>query len=114
MRDKCIKCNKENTQWVSGEKFEGLEEHHNPPRYMFENRKRWEGEIFTLCDECHEKLHQEVIIPFLNVVAGTLKKNGSEHWLWNKLILEYKRENTKEQVINMTRRFVHDTNTTTT
>ena len=114
MRDSCIKCSAKNKKWISGEKFEGLEEHHNPPRYMFKDRKQWCGEIFTLCDRCHEYLHHNIIIPLLNVISGTLKRNGSEHWLWNKLIPEYKREDAKQLIINATRRFIHDTNPQTT
>lgn len=89
MKTFCEKCGKINSPWKSGVKFEGLDEHHNPPEFMFNEGEKWTGEMLTLCRECHtgkKGIHQKIIIPFLNNFVGNLKANGNEHWLWIKVI----------------------------
>jgi hypothetical protein len=110
MKEFCEKCGAKNTGWISGEKYKGLEEHHNPPKFMVET---WVGEIYTLCDECHEKLHQKIIIPFLNEKARTLKFNGSEYWLWRKII-PIDRKDVVEKIFWITKKWKEDKNDTNT
>jgi hypothetical protein len=66
-----------------------IESHHvwckfmdNPHGYTF---KEGQPNRYDLCFDCHKKLHQEIIIPLLNSHARTLKKNGSEFWLWKQI-----------------------------
>jgi hypothetical protein len=70
---------------------------------------------FNLCFNCHKALHQIIIIPLLNNLAGTLKNNGSEYWLW-KNISPINRDYSIEEVCKATLKFImeyEDGNTTT-
>ena len=79
---KCDKCGKD-----FEEKF--LDAHHIHPKFM--DNKRGNGKKFMLCDfkdrGCHYDIHHKIIIPLLNNYARTLKFNGSEYWLWKKILL---------------------------
>jgi hypothetical protein len=79
---KCDKCKKEiESKWKSGETYEGIDYHHNPPQFMV---NEWHGKIYALCRKCHTELHKE-IRKILNEVAETLKFVNSEHWVWIKM-----------------------------
>ena len=108
MEAKCKRCGKENTKWNSGETYKGLDEHHNPPQFMM---NEWKGELYFLCRECHKELHQKIIVPLLNNFARTLKYNGSEYWIWFK-ILPIDKPNAIKKVYNTTKDFIENVNTT--
>jgi len=80
---KCDKCGNDFSGYIyeKGETYNGIDEHHNPPKFLMRN---WEGKFYNLCRGCHRKLHDEIII-ILNKVAGTLKFNKSEHWVTKKM-----------------------------
>jgi len=80
----CAKCKKYFTgnEWKSGKTYEGIDEHHNPPKFMV---NVWEGKLYNLCRKCHRELHDE-IIKILNEEAKTLKFVNSEHWVWIKIL----------------------------
>lgn len=105
---KCNKCKKEffNGEWKSGETYKGIDEHHNPPKFMMEI---WKGKFYNLCRDCHRELHDE-IIKILNDEANTLKFVNSEHWVWLKIIPKNRLKATK-RVFKFTEEWVNgDTN----
>ena len=122
MLNRCQKCDKLNVGWVSGETYLGLDEHHNPPEFMFKYESDsysgthfiksdpWKGEIYTLCRDCHtglKGLHRTVIIPFLFKKSGLLKKNGSEYWLW-KHILPKEKIAVREEIFVLTKQWLSE------
>jgi hypothetical protein len=126
---KCIKCGKENTEWKSGEIYEGLDRHHNPPKYMFKPinlsgiyyndgtiEEEWTGEMYILCRDCHtgkNGLHQIIIIPYLLKKSGMLKYNGNEQWIW-KNILRCDRKLIREEIFLLSKNWVENGDSKTT
>ena len=105
----CDKCKKEfnGMEWKSGETYEGIDLHHNPPQFMM---NKWEGKTYNLCRKCHRKLHDE-IIKILNKFANTLKFIKSEYWVWNKIIPN-KRQEIKDEIIKFSEVWINDSETT--
>ena len=81
----CDKCKKNiDSKWESGITYEGIDFHHNPPQFLM---KDWKGDLLTLCRNCHtgsNGIHNKILI-LMNKKANTLKFNGSEHWLLQKM-----------------------------
>ena len=113
MKLQCSYCGElfENTDYEKGETFKGIDEHHNPPKFLT-GEKEWndfEGRHFlNLCRKHHRELHDEIII-ILNKIARTLKFNKSEHWVCQKLTPTQKKEATKE-VFEFTREWLSQRN----
>ena len=102
---KCDKCKKDfsKEKWVSGQIYSGLDEHHNPPKFMM---KDWEGKIYYLCRKHHRELH-DMIIKILNEVAETLKFIKSEYWVWIKMS-EIKQKDARKTVFIFTERWINN------
>ena len=130
---KCQKCGKENIEWKSGVRYEGLDEHHNPPQYMFKEKvfygkyindgienEIWKGEIYILCRECHtgkNGLHETIILPYLLKNSNLLKKNNNECWIWRYHIIPKDRIMMREEIFKLTKQWLEkedDTNSTKT
>lgn len=113
MKIQCSYCGKwfENTDFKPRETFKGIDEHHNPPKFLT-GEKKWndfEGRcFFNLCREHHKFLHDE-ILKIMNKVVGTLKWNGSEYWLLQKLSPNQRKEVTKE-VFEFTNKWIFQSN----
>jgi hypothetical protein len=109
----CAKCHEKfcNQDYPAGSIFQGIDEHHNPPKFLT-GEKEWndfEGRQFlNLCREHHRELHDEIIV-ILNRVAKTLKCNKSEHWVCQKMSPAQKKEATKE-VFEYTKRWLSQKN----
>ena len=122
---KCQKCNEENIEWKSGVTYVGLDEHHNPPQFMFKREgevingdygNKWVGEIYTLCRGCHtgiNGIHRKIIIPHLMKASGALRFNGNEQWLW-KGVIPINRKKVREEIFTLSKKWVEDGNTKTT
>ena len=122
----CERCNKD-CSGISAEKnktYHGIDEHHNPPEFMdcydgdvFEGKEYHRKYVmYNLCRKCHKELHQDIIIPFLNKFIPTLKFNGSEFWLWLKVV-KSRREECRKLVFDLTTKWIEkedDNDTTTT
>ena len=92
----CDKCKEDIlSNWEIYKTYNGIDEHHNPPQFMM---VEWKGEKYNLCRDCHKELHHLFIVPIMNKIAGTLKTNGSEHWLWMKMC-PMKRDECREAVL---------------
>lgn len=105
MKKNCELCGVANKPWVSGETFDGLHEHHNPPQYML---KPWKGELLTLCRKDHESIHRDLILPHLNKIAGTLKPIKSESWIWTRLLTEIQKDSIPNEIFKETKRWLND------
>lgn len=79
----CQKCKKDfsENKWVSGETYKGIDFHHNPPQFMFENLDDWEGDFLELCRDCHKELHKE-ILKIMFEHSNLFKFKNSEYWTW--------------------------------
>jgi hypothetical protein len=98
---KCAKCGIElNENW---------QEHHVWCKFMNNPHgntwKEYANRLY-LCEKCHFELHQMIIIPLLNDKTRALKFNGSEYWLWKK-ILPIDRELVIEEVCKETMRWIN-------
>ena len=129
---KCAKCGKENTEWKSGVTYVGLDQHHNPPQYMFKKRifcgkylndgtedEQWSGELYFLCRECHtgkNGLHNTIILPHLLKNSNLLKKKNSEYWIWCYNIKFNNSVRIRNEIFELTKQWIkkEDDNTTTT
>ena len=106
---KCDKCGKSIFRdWVSGETYEGLDEHHNPPQFTL---KEWKGEFVYLCRKCHRELHDEILI-LMNKKAGTLKFIKSEFWVMKRMN-EQQKEELSQEVYDFTKEWLNGDITTT-
>jgi len=103
---KCQKCKRDfsNVIWEKGKTYEGLDEHHNPPKFMIE---KWNGKTYYLCRKHHRELHDE-IIKILNKFTKSSVFVKSERWTWIKIIPKDRLKVTKE-VCNFTERWINDT-----
>lgn len=78
---RCGKCLKEKyKEWKSGETYEGIDNHHNPPELTTEKGEQWVGEIIPLCRKHHKELHKK--ITELIREYSMRKKGKSDYWLW--------------------------------
>jgi hypothetical protein len=103
----CDKCKKDNKEiWEKDKTYLGIDEHHNPPRFMIES---WEGDIFNLCRECHRNLHDEIIKIMLKYSNLLNKRNKSEYWIWLHTFSE-ERKNCMEDVISFTKKWIQNDN----
>lgn len=94
----CEKCKKDfsDVKWKSGETYEGLDRHHNPPEFISEYlNESWSGEFYDLCRKDHRELHDE-LLKILNEIAGTLKFLNSEYWVCKKMSPQQKEESKKK------------------
>ena len=82
----CAYCKREGEEWISGKVYNGLDEHHNPPKFLFKDNLEWKGKTYLLCREHHVWLHRKIKL-ILNRVAGTTKFVNSEEWICNKMTL---------------------------
>jgi hypothetical protein len=109
--DKCKKCGSLNKPAEKGITFEGLDEHHNPPRYMFDNRNTWNGELYWLCRKHHTGIlgiHKTIILPILLNNMTSIRFNGSEEYIWRNLIIPSKKEIIKKEVFESSKKWVND------
>ena len=103
----CQRC-KQNLTGIKAEQlvtYEGADEHHNPPRFMFDNKSKWEGELLILCRKCHRELHDE-ILKIMFKYSNLFKHKKSEHWTWIAIIGENKIK-CREEVYNFTKRWLN-------
>jgi len=110
----CAKCWNFNEKWVSGETYEGLDCHHNPPQFFADFlKKTWSGIYYNLCRKCHRKLHDEIII-ILNKKARTMKFVKSEYWTLMKMNPK-QIEEVEQEVYDFTKEWIkiNDTKTIT-
>jgi hypothetical protein len=82
----CDKCKEDFTEttYKTGETYKGIDEHHNPPKFLFKKKSEWKGKTYFLCRDDHVELHRQIKI-ILNKIAGTLKFCNSEDWLCKKM-----------------------------
>jgi len=111
MKILCDKCKKSfetsnKNYWQSGEKFEGIDEHHNPPEEISRFLKeKWSGELFNLCRSCHKKLHIKI--------TSILKKYSrnphynSDYWLMQYSTPKEIKEAEKE-IYNFTKKWIKE------
>ena len=104
--EKCLKMFEDN-EFVRGETYKAIDEHHNPPKFLMDKDK-WKGELPFLCRECHREIHN-IIIRMMNKKAGTLKFLNSEHWLLKKMSLN-QRDELAVEVFNFTKEWLKDGN----
>lgn len=97
------------SEWNIGETYEGLDEHHNPPEFLFKDSKeKWRGKTYFLCRKHHVELHREIKI-ILNRISGTMKFVNSEDWLCKKMSLK-QIEQAREEVYNFTEEWIKNGN----
>lgn len=113
MRMQCSYCGEwfENTDFKSGETFKGIDEHHNPPKFLTgeEEWNDFEGrQLLCLCREHHRELHDEILV-IINRIARTLKFNKSEYWVCQRMSISQKQEATRE-VFEYTKRWLSQKN----
>ena len=101
---KCDKCKKDCSKLIyeKGKTYEGIDKHHNPPEFLSDFLKeKWSGEFYSLCRDCHRKLH-DIIIIMLNKKANNFKFIKSEYWILQKMNLKLIRES-KEEIYAFTK-----------
>lgn len=98
------------TKWESGKTYEGLDEHHNPPKFLCVGE--WSGKTYFLCRKHHTELHKE-IKKILNKIAGTMKFVNSEDWLLKKMSLN-QINMARQEVYNFTEEWIKNGNTNQT
>lgn len=103
-------------KWESGKTYNGLDEHHNPPKFLCQgevpNGNYWKGETYFLCRKHHVELHRQIKI-ILNKIVGTMKFVNSEDWLCKKM--NWKQiDEAKEEVYNFTKEWIKNGNTNKT
>lgn len=105
---KCDKCKKDFSEeiWESGKTYKGIDEHHNPPQFMFEDEEVWKGVLYNLCREHHRFLHDK-IIKILNQEAGTLKFLKSEYYVWLKMN-KIQKLSAREKIFEFTENFIKE------
>jgi hypothetical protein len=109
----CSKRNHEviDSEWKSGETYEGLDRHHNPPEFMFKRgEQKWFGEMLSLCRKHHVEIHRE-IKQILFRHSSLIKFVNSEDWLC-KHITDLKFNLARIEIYNFTKRWLNDTKST--
>ena len=102
----CEKC-KEDFSEIKGEKYKtytGIDEHHNPPTFMFREDEIFLGELIPLCRKHHRELH-DIILKIMFKHSNLYKPKKSEYWTWIAIIGERKNECRKE-VYNFTKEWL--------
>ena len=89
-----------------GVTYKGIDEHHNPPQFMFEKDENWKGKIYNLCRKHHRQLHDE-IIKILNMEAKMLKFVKSEYWVWMRINLARRKE-IRKKIFGFTERWIKE------
>jgi hypothetical protein len=95
---KCQKCGKDFSDaiWKSGETYEGIDQHHNPPEFISDYLgEAWSGEFYNLCRKHHRELHDE-ILKILNKKSTALKFINSEYWICKRMNKNQIKEAQKE------------------
>lgn len=103
----CGKCHKDfsDKKWESGETYDGIDAHHNPPEFISDYLKeQWSGEFYYLCRKHHREIHDE-IIKILNNKSTSLKFINSEFWVCKRMSLQEIQE-CKEEIYNFTRNWI--------
>jgi hypothetical protein len=99
--------------WESGKTYNGLDEHHNPPKFLCVGEvpggNYWKGKTYFLCRKHHVELHREIKI-ILNRIAETLKFCNSEDWLCQKMTWQ-QIEQARQEVYDFTERWIKNGNT---
>lgn len=87
---KCQKCLKEFQEdtWQSGETYNAIDIHHNPPQFMVE---QWKGDLINLCRKCHRDLHNK-ILEIMFSFSNLYKPKKSEQWTWLYIIGSKRKE----------------------
>ena len=116
MELKCAYCGRKGEEWERYKTYEGLDEHHNPPKFLCRgevpNGNYWRGEIYLLCRKHHRELHNE-ILKILNKIAGTFKFINSEHWVLQRMN-EEQIEQARQEVYDFTKEWIKNGNTNKT
>ena len=106
---KCEKCGEHNfKEWKSGETYEGLDEHHNPPEFITKALgEEWKGERHLLCRRCHiTDLHKHIKrILWRN--SSSSKFINSETWLMKKMNLDQLRI-AKDEIYKFTKVWINE------
>lgn len=97
--------------WEKGVTYNGIDEHHNPPKFMFKKNGKWNGKLYNFCREHHKKLHK-IIIKILNKKFNGFKFIDSEYYIWIRLSKQQQQQVTKE-VYDFTEKWLKDGNTKT-
>jgi len=111
----CQKCNHyfKDSCWESKKTYHGIDEHHNPPRFLSKKLKeKWIGETYNLCRKCHRKLHDE-ILKILNENSNNFKFIKSEYWTLKKMNIKQIKK-AKEEIYAFTKRWIKEDDTKTT
>lgn len=122
---KCAYCGEDGEEWESGKTYKGLDEHHNPPKFLFVGemknaygdiipfgKKEWSGKTYFLCRKHHTELHKE-IKKILNKIAGSLKFVNSEDWILKKMTINQINQ-ARQEVYNFTEEWIKNGNTNKT
>ena len=103
-----VYCDKEEEKWERYKTYKGLDEHHNPPKFLCRgevpNGNYWRGKTYFLCRKHHRELHDK-ILKILNRIAGTLKFVNSEHWALQRMN-EEQIERAKKEVYDFTEEWI--------
>lgn len=103
----CKKClNDFNIKAEKNVTYLGIDEHHNPPEFMFEKDEIWFGEMVSLCRKCHRELHDNLIEIMLKH-STLFKKNKSEYWIWLHTSLN-ERKKCREECYNFTNEWLNN------
>lgn len=104
----CQKCCKEfiENSWVSGETYESIDIHHNPPQFMVKESGKWEGNLINLCRKCHRELHDN-ILDIMFKFSNLFKFKKSEYWTWL-AIIGNERNKCIEEVKNFTEEWLKE------
>ena len=82
MTNHCEKCggafNNPQYKWEKGKTYLGLDNHHNPPKFMM---NQWVGKEYFLCRKHHRELHDK-ILKIMIKHSTLMKPNKSEYWIW--------------------------------
>lgn len=97
---KCYRCAKDYSEYTfkSGETYLGIDDHHHPPQFMFEEGS-WVGKLIPVCRSCHVEIHKEIKqIMFRH--SNLFKFVNQEDWLWKHIFGDSRRK-CIEEVNNM-------------
>jgi hypothetical protein len=114
----CERCHAlcDSNAWEKGLTYNGIDKHHNPPEFISNFLKeKWSGEIYSLCRNCHVKLHKE-IKKILYKNSNSLKFINSEDWLLKKMNVNQIKK-AKEEIYFFTKEWIKkgkEDDTTTT
>lgn len=91
----CKRCGVKNSkEYQMGETYKGIDFHHNPPEFMFEENC-WKGDLIPLCRDCHVWIHKEIKLIMFKY-SNLFKFVNQEDGLWKHIIGEKRKECIKE------------------